>query len=355
MGIYVLAGIACNTNTKLLGNLAVLVAGAQAWKTRGIYFEKNFNWAAMDGDLIAAMDAGYNRIYVGFFMSLFGCQGACLQWASLDDVARQAVFAKATETGSKLYLSVGGEGEFAENVYKEGDTERFAQDAAEYALQQGYHGMDFNIHLAGLSSVASSFAESGEMVDYAETFVKIAKSVGWQSEDLTVTAHAPYFSPDFVGGDLDKSMSWLGLDMNSNEDFAVGDVSMMMFNEDQDYLTYEEMFIKNEFFNETDGTIGTGSAVQQILDLGISSGKVAIVKPIYEDGYSIYTGYVPPTTLSDWMCQAKDQVFSETNQNYWDGGYVMWTWNMNNQDTILWPSFLDESECPTSPNSTLIQ
>lgn len=328
---------------KLLGNLALLVTAAQAWKQRGIYFEKNFNWAAMEDDLIAAMDAGYNRIYVGFFMSLFGCQGACLQWEALSDQARQSVFAKAAETNSKLYLSVGGEGEFVEKVWEDGDTERFAQDAAEYALTQGYHGIDFNIHLAGRSSIASPFAESGEMIDYAETFVRIAKMLGWNKNDLTVTAHAPYFAPAFVGNEVQKSMSWLALDANNAEDFAIGDIHMMMFNEDQDYLTYDEMFIKNEFFNETDGTIGTGSAVQQILDLGISSDKVAVVKPIYEDGYSIYTGYVSPTDLSEWMCQAKDQVFSQSSGTNWDGGYVMWTWNKNNKDTILWPEFLDES------------
>jgi len=328
---------------KIASCLATLLSVANAWKQKGIYFEKNFNWAAMEDDIIAAMDSGYNRVYIGFYMSRYGCQGACLQWEQLSDINKQKVFAKASSTDSKIMLSVGGEGEFVEKIYEDGDTKAFGDVAAEYALNNGYHGIDYNIHLAGRSSIYSEFAASGELVDFMSIMVESAKEVGWLREQLTVTAQAPYFSLYFVNGIESRTLSWIGLDKNEDKSFSIGDMHMVMFNEDQDYTSYEEMFIKNEYYNETDGTIGYGSAVQQILDLGVSGDKIAVVKPIYEDGFSIYSGYVAPGTLNDWMCQAREEV-SDAGGQFWDGGYVMWTWNSNNEDTYVWPSFLEDCD-----------
>ena len=286
---------------RIISYLASFFSINYAYKQQGVYFEKNFNWAAMEDDIVSAMDSGYNRVYIGFYMSRFGCQGACLQWEQMTDQAKQKVFQKAKDTDSKLYLAVGGEGEFVEKVFEDGNTKDYGENAATYAKLHGYDGIDFNIHLAGRSSVASDFAKSGNMTKYVSILVESAKGEGWSRKQLTVTAQAPYFSLDYVDGIESRTMSWVGLDKNVNELFSVGDLHLMMFNEDQDYLSYEEMFIRNEFYNETDGTIGTGSAVQQILNLGISSDKVAVVKPIYEDGFSIYSGYVKPETLAEWI------------------------------------------------------
>lgn len=333
---------------KLSLALICLTTFCTAWKQQGVYFEKNFNWATMEDDIIAAMDSGYNRIYIGFYMSIHGCQGACLQWEQLSNQARQKVFNKAQSTDSKIYLSVGGEGEFVENVWKNNETTTFGENAAKYAKSYGYHGIDFNIHLAGRSSVYSEFAASGDMIKFTSELVSCAKNEGWTREELTVTAHAPYFSLYYVDGIESRTMAWVGMDKNEGEIFSVGDLHMMMFNEDQDYLSYEEMFISNKFYNETDGTIGYGSSVQEIINLGVGCDKIAVVKPIYEDGFSIYSGYVDPEVLSDWMCKAKDEVVcSGVNgiDELWHGGYVMWTWNSYNEDTYAWPSFLDESSC----------
>merc|ERR1711981_1178190 len=123
---------------KTLSALTFLAASSHAWNQEGIYFEKNFNWAAMDDDLISAVDAGYNRIYISFYMSLFGCQGACAQWASTPDIRRQEVFNYAKDRGAKIYLSIGGPGEFVEKVWEDGETYQSGIDAAKFAWEGGY-------------------------------------------------------------------------------------------------------------------------------------------------------------------------------------------------------------------------
>jgi len=327
--------------------LLFLSSFCRAWKQQGIYFEKNFNWAAMEDDIIAAMDSGYNRIYIGFYMSQYGCQGACLQWEQLSDAKKQKVFQKAQATDSKIYLSVGGDGEFVENVWKENQTTIFGQNAADYAKKYGYQGIDYNIHLAGKTSTISEFASSGNMTAFASELVTCAKNLGWNREELTVSTSAPHFSLHYVDGIKSRTMTWLGLDKNEDKIFSVGDLHLFMFNEDEDYMTYEEMFIENKYNDEETGTIGYGSAVQEIISLGVSSDKIAVGKPVYEDGISIYSGFIEPEVLSDWMCRANDEVFSGSGNNteFWNGGYVMWTWNSNNADTYAWPSYLDKNNC----------
>ena len=46
---------------KIASCLATLLSVANAWKQKGVYFEKNFNWAAMEDDIIAAMQSVKKR------------------------------------------------------------------------------------------------------------------------------------------------------------------------------------------------------------------------------------------------------------------------------------------------------
>ena len=84
---------------KLAASLALLPATFLAdpvlqhgpYRQNAIYMEKNFNWGNMYNDLKTALDSGYNRFYVGFYMANYGCQAGCAEWARLEESQRQNV------------------------------------------------------------------------------------------------------------------------------------------------------------------------------------------------------------------------------------------------------------------------
>merc|ERR1719219_838377 len=83
------------------------------WRRKAIYIEYGFDWANFDQEVKNAVDAGYNRIYIGFYMSLYGCQAACTAWRDLDQSVKDDVKSYMGAHGATLYLSIGGPGEFA--------------------------------------------------------------------------------------------------------------------------------------------------------------------------------------------------------------------------------------------------
>jgi len=325
----------------VLARTALSQSGDQpwtAWNQQGIYFEKNFDWANMGADLIAAAASGYNRVYVGFYMSLFGCQGACYQWSNvMSSAEKQEVLAAMESYDSKLYLSVGGPTEYVENDWELNNTYTFGEAAARWAKHHMFEGIDFNVHLAGGPSTRSEFALSGNMTAYAMELVKAAKDNGYDRSQLTITGEAAYFSNLYVEGNEEATLAWPALDRNENEDFSVQDIHLMMFNEEQDYMSYDDMFIKNTYFDEYFGVTGLGSAVQEIIDQGISENKVAFVKPISESESTVTSGYIDPDTLKDWACDANQQVLDQYGSR-WAGGFVIWTWNSYDDMSYQWPA-----------------
>jgi len=116
-----------------------------------------------------------------------------------------------------------------------------------------------------------------------------------------------------------------------------------MLNEDENFLSYQQIFVNDDDYVDPYGygKWGAGSAVQQIMNIGTSTGgqgingnKVAIVKSQSPDETAIRSGYVDPASLNAWGCQAN-------NDFGWNGGFVGWTWNSyDNYQTLNWPGIL---------------
>merc|ERR1712141_459132 len=84
--------------------------------------------------------------------------------------------------------------------------------------------------------------------------------------------------------------------------------------------TYSDVFLQNGFVDPIYGVFGKGSAVQEIVNLGIDADRVAIIKPISDSEQTVRSGYIPANTLASWGCSAQT-AFS------WNGGFIGWTWN----------------------------
>merc|ERR1712018_859664 len=102
--------------------------------------------------------------------------------------------------------------------------------------------------------------------------------------NISLSSQAPYFSPYFYSYDQQTAnmtgcITNLALDENDQQLWSVSNINLMMFNEDDNYMTYEDIFIQNTYDDPIYGVFGKGSAVKEIIDLGIASGAwVSVIK-----------------------------------------------------------------------------
>ena len=324
---------------KLAAISTILAATAQAtaWQEMGIFIEKNFDWSNFDQEIENAVNNGYNKIYVGFYMARYGCTAACTAWRDLQPSVQQNALDFLNKNNAQLVLSVCGPGEFVEGDIRDGLTDSFATQSAQFAKDQGFHGIDYSCSLGGSKTEPSLMASNGTYMDFMQTMIAGGKSAGYTADKISVTAQAPYFSPDFVNSSMPEySLSYLALDANKNEQFYVGKINMNMLNEGINYLSYNDIFVQNTASNAELGQWAKGSSVKEVASLGIDLGAISIVKSVSSAESSVQTGYVSPSTLGQWGCQANAEFG-------WNGGYLGWTWNIyDSYNTLNWPSLLGD-------------
>merc|ERR1712184_232454 len=238
---------------------------AVGYHTMGSFMEKNFDWANFDQEVKNAVNNGYNMLYLGFYMALHGCQGACTAWRDLSPSTKQDVQNFLSQNGALLALSVGGPGEFIEGIIRDGKTQEFAQEAAQFAYDNNFSAIDFSTELSGSLTQPSQWALNGSYSEFISTCITEAKNVGYT------------------------------------------------INEDANYQSYQYIFVNDDGFVDPYGygQWGAGSAVQEVMNInapngpepqksGIDGIKVAIVKAQDSAESSVLSGYVDPTKLANW-------------------------------------------------------
>jgi len=312
---------------------ATTVPTYNAYKQNSIYIEKNFNRGGMYNSIQQALEAGYNRLYVGFYYRLYGCFGACAEWTTvLSTNQRNNVKNLLASYNAEIFLSVGGPGEYWESCIQTDCGSDFGNEVGAFAAKYNFDGVDLNVNLIGQGTEPSGFALNGTFVSMVQDLSTATKSAGnFDRSHVVVSAAAPYYSIDFVEGDVTHSLAYLCLDSNESQPWATGDCNMMMYNEgtasNANYMTYQDVFITNTFDDPYYSNFGQGSAVKEVAALGVDSSKLAVIKPTTPYETSVTSGYVNPITLGMWGCSAQDD-FS------WNGGFIAWTWDSRTQSDL---------------------
>jgi len=295
--------------------------------------EKNFNWGNMYNDLKTALDNGYTRFYVGFYMVNYGCQAGCAEWARLSNSQKQSIKNLLSQyqnpwTGdsARIYLSVGGPGEFWEDCIEKNCAAAFGQEAGAYAAQQMFDGVDMDVKLAGEGTVPSSYANDGSFLQSVQDLSSnIRSSGGYDRDHMSLSSNAPYFSALYYSQGISQSISTLALTSNQNQPWAIYDCNMMMFNEDGNYMTETDIFFNNNYTDPIYSNFGMGSSAKEVFNQGMNVDQQAIIKPITMNEPTVRNGYIAPSTLHTWACNAHvDWGFQ--------GGFVGWTWNTATED-----------------------
>ena len=167
---------------KILASTASLFLStitALTYKQNGVYLENDFDYQNMDQEIKNGINAGYNRFYIGFYFSQYGCWSACQTFTSLP--SKQQVLDDATALNAEIILAVGGPTESPEFAINQGwdYVTNFGASAAAFAKSQGFHGIEFGVHLAGDPSVPSSYANNGKLAQYIQILVSQANAAGF--------------------------------------------------------------------------------------------------------------------------------------------------------------------------------
>jgi len=304
-----------------------------AYKQNSIYVEKGFNRGGMYNSIEAALQAGYNRLYIGFYYRLYGCFGGCAEWTTvLSTNQRNKVKSLLAQYNAEIYLSVGGPGEYWESCITEDCGTSFGQEVGAFAAKYAFDGVELNVNLIGQGTEPSGFAINGTFIDMVQDLSTATKSSGnFDTNHIATSAAAPYYSIDYVQGDVTHSLAYMCMDSNEDQAWATGDCNMMMFNEgsasDANYMTYNDIFIQNTFDDPYYSNFGQGSSVKEVAALGVDSSKLAVIKPVTPYETTVTSGYINPITLGNWGCQAQDDFG-------FAGGFVAWTWNSKTQSDL---------------------
>lgn len=303
------------------------------YKQNSVYIEKNFNRGGMYNSVQQALAAGYNRLYVGFYYRLYGCFGACAEWTTvLSSSQRNKVKSLLAQYNAEIYLSVGGPGEYWESCIQTDCGTDFGNEVGAFAAKYGFDGVELNVNLIGQGTEPSGFALNGTFIEMVQDLSTATRTSGsFDRSHVATSAAAPYYSKDFVLGDVTHSLAYMCMDSNESQGWATGDCNMLMFNEgdasDANYMTYADIFIQNTFDDPYYSNFGQGSAVKEVAALGVDSSKLAVIKPITPYETSVRSGYINPITLGNWACQAQDDF-------QFNGGFVAWTWNSKTQSDL---------------------
>jgi len=263
----------------------------------------------------------------------YGCQAGCAEWARITSSQRQSIKTLLSQyqnpwTGdtARIYLSVGGPGEYWEDCIDKNCASALGQTVGAYAAQMGYDGVDMDIKLSGEGTVQSAYANDGSFLKSAQDLSSaIRSSGGFARDNMSISSNAPYFSADFYSGGISQSISQLALTSNQNQPWAIYDCNMMMFNENGNYMTQTDIFFNNNFTDPIYGNFGYGSSAKDLFLQGMNWDQQAIIKPITMNEPTVRNGYISPNTLHSWACNAHvDWGFL--------GGFVGWTWNTATQD-----------------------
>ena len=291
-------------NTENLNLLEILsdqrpLEDSQCWsgsfKYNCIYMTHGINWSndLFLDDLKSVIDMGYNIIFIGYYLAAWWPQAtdAHAQWLNLSDNDRDKILDYAHAKGAKILLSMGGSADEIDGsggVIETDQGKLYGNLGAKAVLDGKFDGLDFSLQLKKGNSWVF---KTGKMQQFMQNSLREArKYLRLGKYVITHSPIGPYLS-DWASMDNSDDrgyFQWM-IDNQYNIDF----MNIQYFDQGT-YLDFNSIFIDNYYFK--------GSAIRSLIDAGIHPEKLVIGKP---NGLNMArNGYIDPTLLQKWGCQA---------------------------------------------------
>lgn len=293
--------------------------------SNGLYIEKNLDWG-MNGfykGLINVVDFKYDMAFLGFYMDLYGCRAACAGWENLKAHEKESITEKID-----VYLSAGGPGESIEHMIAHNRGVQFAEKVTKHAIDNGYTGIDYFLHLYGEASARGPYVENGQYVKLVSDIIKTTKAINSDIK-ISITSQAPYFSVDFSGS-YEHSLAWV------LEEYPDVSANVVMLNEGQGYDSIDDILYSNTAGHATGSAIG--DIVMSLPKDSVT--ELRLVKPINDtDEHYIREGVFDVAELKLSICEiCKNESICP--------GIVGWTYHKDELDEVKHFGETSNKTCP---------
>lgn len=247
-----------------------------------------------DLDLLVDPTSGYTHLLFAFWTVGSGPVDAARIWVANRLFSDQRIQA-ARQRGVKFMISCGGGTETPQ--FKVAGTE-YGRRAAEFALQNGFDGIDFDIE--GFKS-----GNDGKGTKWLVDATREAKTV-FPNAILSHAPQAPYFTDSFSSNYLD---------VHKQAGNLIDFYNIQFYNQGGSrYDTYQTLF-------EVSDGWSTGTAVRQILQKGIPISHIVVGKPVTAKGVG-NTGFVPMNQLANFFQTARMNSILPR-------GFMGWQWYLD--------------------------
>jgi len=297
----------------LLGSLAILgnASNCPSSDRKVIYLSyAGINWNDFGSTVRSAADAGYNVLIMSFYIgTAHAAYDSAEVWQSIGAAAQQSALSYVHSKGACVLLSVGGATDAPFSL----DPASLGAEVAQYALNQQYDGIDFDIE-----NVDPGFTSGG--VNFAQWLISAtnaARNILGSSRTITHAPQAPYFGN--IGGS-----QWTGSTggySTVEQQTSVDWYNVQFYNQGPAcYVDFGGLF-------QNSCTNFPGTSVQEIASSAkMPLNKIVVGKPVTTADAG--TGFLSGAQFGDLLRQAQSNGIQI-------GGYMGWKWEA---EAATWPS-----------------
>ena len=301
---------------------------AGTFKYNVIYVDWMVSWnpRPFKQELKGIVDQNYNIVILSFLNAADLDNPTVVDaldvWVNvLTDDDREEVKDYYKSKGAKLMLSIGGDEDYIDGddgVIANQKGAEYAKIGADMVLKYNLDGLDFDLELDNDNfwiepDHTHDKFYSGEFQKFmTDGLVQARSQLPLGQYIISHAPQAPYFGnlASTNGTDDHGYTQWM---LDNQDNPGVDFVNIQYYNQ-YAYYDYNAIFIK-----ETDNWWFQETAVKQLYQAGVKPEKIVVGKPLTEDDGE---GYIDPTSLGAWGCQAKKDI------NFL-GGYMTWMYRGN--------------------------
>ena len=273
---------------------------------KAVYIDwRDVDWNKPDVTLKAAVDAGFNVIFLAFYL-LTGATDFAQAWASLPAADRLASMQYAHSKGAVVLLTVAGS---TVSPYYLNATS-YATTISRYALAFNYDGVDYDLENLEWGCTYDG-KSAGQVVTWLSTLTTTTRSLLGPLRLITHSPQAPYFGTSanpFTGNRANACYTAL----HAATAPAVNWFNVQFYNQGETcYLSYKTLFTASDTWQCIAGT-----AVSELVRAGLPLSRLVVGKPISEDAAG--GGYVTASALRDMLVTADQQGLAPAGVSTWD-------------------------------------
>lgn len=281
---------------------------------------RDVDWSDASVTIRAAIDAGYNVVNMGFFMSSSGAVDMALAWSQVPADKQISTINYAHSKNAVVMVSAGGS---TDAPYLTTSGTAYGTAVANFVKNNNLDGVDFDMEGFGAGFVYGSL-DTNATVQWLVDASIAARTVLGPNGVISHAPQAPYFGP------LGSTTMWAGVlggytSVYLHASNAIDFFNIQFYNQGQNcYVSYQGLFKTS---SQSNTCVFPGTSVQEIQSYGIPYSKLVVGKYLLAGDAS--NGMVSAGDLHQYFTQAQNELG-------WNAGVMCWQFQLAGGTSATW-------------------